>query len=185
MTNFDCQTGRSEVNQGRVIGHKGPVLDIKWNPFNDNVIASSSDDCTVKLWHIPEGGLIRSLADPLVTLAEHKRRVPFIDWHPTANGILFSVGFDHSILVWNVSGAASGRAQLINTIDCHPDTIQSISLNRDGSLLASTCKDKRVRVIEPRTGRVVAIGCGHQGSKSSKVVFLGDTGRLLTTGFSR
>ena len=29
-------------------GHKGPVLDIAWDPFNDNVIASSSEDCVVK-----------------------------------------------------------------------------------------------------------------------------------------
>jgi coronin-2 len=180
------QTGRSEVSQGHVIGHKGPVLDIKWNPFNDNVIASSSDDCTIRLWHIPDGGLgVRALSESMVTLAEHTRRVPMIEWHPTADGILFSVGFDHLILVWNVSKAASGRAQLVQTINCHTDTIQSISLNRDGSLLASTCKDKRIRVIDPRTARVLSQGAGHQGSKSSKVVFLGDSGRLLTTGFSR
>jgi coronin-2 len=41
------QTGRLDFNASRVTGHTGPVLDIKWNPFNDNVIASCSDDCTV------------------------------------------------------------------------------------------------------------------------------------------
>jgi coronin-2 len=40
-------TGRLDFNASRVTGHTGPVLDIKWNPFNDNVIASCSDDCTV------------------------------------------------------------------------------------------------------------------------------------------
>lgn len=41
------QTGRLDFNASRVTGHSGPVLDIKWNPFNDNIIASCSDDCTV------------------------------------------------------------------------------------------------------------------------------------------
>lgn len=42
------QTGRLDFNASRVTGHTGPVLDIKWNPFNDNIIASCSDDCTVR-----------------------------------------------------------------------------------------------------------------------------------------
>ncbi len=28
-------------------GHSGAVLDIKWNPFSDDIIASCSDDTTV------------------------------------------------------------------------------------------------------------------------------------------
>lgn len=39
--------GRVDYHYGRVSGHNGPVTDLKWNPFNDNVIATSSDDCTV------------------------------------------------------------------------------------------------------------------------------------------
>ena len=38
-----------DATVGRVTGHAGPVMDIKWNPFNDNVIASGSDDSTVRL----------------------------------------------------------------------------------------------------------------------------------------
>ena len=36
-----------DINCAKVVGHRGPVLDIKWNPFNDHVIASASDDATV------------------------------------------------------------------------------------------------------------------------------------------
>lgn len=115
-----------------------------------------------------------------MTLAEHKRRVPMIEWHPTADQILFSIGFDHLILIWH-----TGTGQVVGSINCHPDTIQSLSFNRDGSLIATTCKDKCIRVIDPRTGKVVSKGKGHLGSKSSKIVFLGDTTRLFTTGFSK
>ncbi|KAG8036659.1 hypothetical protein G9C98_003981 [Cotesia typhae] len=173
-------TGRLDFNANRVTGHTGPVLDIKWNPFNDNVIASCSDDCTVKLWHIPDGGLSRNLNEWLVELQGHKRRVAYIEWHPVADNILFSAGFDHLVIVWDIN-----RGEAINIIDRHPDVIYSMSLNRDGSLLATTCKDKKLRVFEPRSGIVISEGICHAGTKASKVVFLGGSGRLLTTGFSR
>ena len=48
---FCLQTGRADVNIPRVCGHRGPITDIKWNPFDDNVIASSSEDATVTVHH--------------------------------------------------------------------------------------------------------------------------------------
>ncbi|XP_008198815.1 coronin-2B isoform X2 [Tribolium castaneum] len=173
-------TGRLDFNASRVTGHTGPVLDIKWNPFNDNVIASCSDDCTIKLWHIPDGGLSMHLTEWLVELQGHKRRVAYIEWHPCAENILFSAGFDHLVIIWDIE-----KGETVNVIDCHPDVIYSMSLNRDGSLLTTTCKDKKLRVIEPRSGIVKSEGVCHAGSKASKVTFLGSSGRLLTTGFSR
>lgn len=44
---FHEQTGKLVGSFGRVCGHRGSVTDIKWNPFNDNIIASCSDDATV------------------------------------------------------------------------------------------------------------------------------------------
>ena len=84
------RTGRVEHNVWKVLGHQGPVLgkfkltrrtkltsiltilDVKWNPFNDNVIASASEDCRVRLWQIPQGGLVSDLHKPLVTLTGHR-----------------------------------------------------------------------------------------------------------------
>ncbi|XP_073971921.1 coronin-2B-like isoform X2 [Rhodnius prolixus] len=173
-------TGRVEVNAYKVTGHSGPVLDVKWNPFNDNIIASCSDDCTIKLWYIPEGGLQTHLTDWVADLHGHKRRVGYIEWHPTAENVLASVGFDYLIILWDV-----GKGDALHVIDCHQDVIQSLSFNRDGSRLATTCKDKKLRVIDPRTGFVISEGLCHNGSsRSSKVVYL-KNGLLATVGFSR
>ncbi|GAB6019222.1 Coronin-2B, variant 2 [Chamberlinius hualienensis] len=172
--------GRQDVGLSKVTGHRGPVLDLAWNPFNDNVIASCSDDCTIKLWYIPDDGLKQNLNEWLAELQGHQRRVAYIEWHPTAENILVSAGFDCLIIIWNI-----GSGEAFNVIDCHPDIIYSMSFNRDGSLLATTCKDKMLRIIEPRTGRVLNEGVCHSGSKAAKVVYLGDTGRLFTAGFSR
>jgi len=43
------QTGRVDVNIPKVCGHRNSITDIKWNPFDDHVIASSSEDCTVSM----------------------------------------------------------------------------------------------------------------------------------------
>ena len=40
---------------------------------------------------------------------------------------------------------------------------------RTGSLLATTCKDKKLRIIDPRSGEVLRKGDSHQGNKASKV----------------
>lgn len=51
----------------------------------------------------------------------------------------------------------AGTGQILNTIDCHPDIVHSITFNRDGSRLGTTCKDKKIRSIDPRSGLVVAV----------------------------
>ncbi|XP_066983917.1 coronin-1A-like isoform X15 [Macrobrachium rosenbergii] len=174
------KTGRIDVGTPKVTGHAGPVLDIKWCPFNDNLIASASDDCTIKLWHIPDGGLKSSITEPLVDLQGHQRRVSIIEWHPTAENVLFSAGYDYQILIWNTR-----RGALMQTIDVHTDVIYSLSLNRDGSRIATTSRDKRLRVIDPLAGKVLQEEICHEGSKACKVVYCGDTGRVFTVGFSR
>jgi len=68
------------------------VLDIQWCPHDDDLIASGSEDCTIKVWQIPEGGLTENLQDPVVDLVAHQRRVGLVVWHPTAQNILLSGG---------------------------------------------------------------------------------------------
>ncbi|CAF1186176.1 unnamed protein product [Adineta ricciae] len=174
------ETGRVDVDHPRITGHRGPVVDLKFNPFNDNEIASCSDDGTVKVWSIPNDGLKTDTYQWKVDLHGHQRRVDYVEWHPTAENLILSAGSDHQVILWNVE-----RAEPIQIYRCHPDSIQSVTWNRNGSLFATTCKDKRIRVIEARTGRIVANNIGHQGPKTSKLVFLGDTNRLLSTGFGK
>ncbi|RXM93947.1 Coronin-2B [Acipenser ruthenus] len=41
------ETGRIDPHYPKVCGHQGNVLDIKWNPFIDNIIASCSEDTSM------------------------------------------------------------------------------------------------------------------------------------------
>nr|XP_022307279.1 coronin-2B-like isoform X2 [Crassostrea virginica] len=175
-------SGRVDPKTPHVCGHAGVVLDIKFNPFNDNIIASSSEDCTVKVWSIPEDGLKTNLSEWIVDLHGHKRRVGYIEWHPTAENILLSAGFDYKCVLWNVE-----QAEPVNVISCHDNTVFSMSWNQDGSLFSTSCKDKKLRVIDPRMARVAAESPvqDNLGSRAWKSVFLGDTGRVFTSFHSR
>lgn len=173
--------GRIDIAQPLVCGHTAVVLDIEWCPHNDHIIASGSEDCSVMIWEIPEGGLTRSITEPLVTLEGHSKRVGILSWHPTASNILLSAGCDNVIIIWNVSTAE--KAVVIDSL--HPDIIYSVCWNRNGSQLLTSCKDKKLRIIEPRKQTVILEkDKAHEGSRPVRAIFLSD-GKILTTGFEK
>lgn len=69
-------------------------------------------------------------------------------------------GCDNVVLIWNV-----GTAEELYRLDTlHPDLIYNVSWNHNGSLFCSACKDKSVRIIDPRRGTLVAVrGPGGRG----------------------
>lgn len=176
-----AKTGRVDKNYPLVTGHTAPVLDIDWCPHNDNVIASASDDTTIMVWQIPDYTPMRNITEPIITLEGHSKRVGILSWHPTARNVLLSAGGDNVIIIWNVG---TGEV-LLSLDDMHPDIIHSVCWNSNGSLLATTCKDKTLRIVDPRKGQVVAERARpHEGARPMRAVFTAD-GKLLSTGFSR
>jgi coronin-1B/1C/6 len=164
-----------------VNGHKGPVLDIDFNPFNDSLIASVSEDCTGKIWGIPEGGLKETMTEPLQVLSGHRRKVGTVLFNPIANNILATSSTDLSVKIWDIE---KGTANL--SVDGqHTDIIQSVDWNPNGALLATSCKDKKLRLLDPRQQRVALDGEGHQGVKGSRVTWLGHHDKLFTVGFTK
>uniref|UniRef100_A0A8C0Y5B1 Coronin n=2 Tax=Cyprinus carpio TaxID=7962 RepID=A0A8C0Y5B1_CYPCA len=175
------ETGRIDMSLPTVCGHTGPVLDIEFCPHNDNIIASGSEDCSVMIWEIPDGGLTSPLSDPVVKLDGHSKRVGILSWHPTAHNVLMSAGCDNVIILWNVA-----RGEAVVRIDSvHTDMIYSACWNRNGSQILTSCKDKKLRVLDPRKGSVICEkDKPHEGSRPVRAVFVSD-GKILTTGFSR
>ncbi|XP_064032774.1 coronin-2A isoform X3 [Pogoniulus pusillus] len=178
------QTGKLDPHYPRICGHKGNVLDIKWNPFNDFVIASCSEDATVKIWDIPKHLLTRNITTPKKELLGHVRRVGLIEWHPTANNILFSSGYDYKIMIWNLDSKDAVISNPVKILDIHKDVVLSMSFNTDGSLLATACRDRKIRLIDPRAGTVLQ-EASYKSHKVNKVLFLGNMKKLFSTGTSR
>jgi len=164
-----------------VAGHKGAVLDIDFSPFNDNLIASVSEDCTGKIWSIPDGGLKQNMTDPVQTLNAHKRKVGTVLFHPTANNILASSSGDFSVKIWDVE---KGQASL-SVEGQHADLIQSVAWNDNGSLLVTSCKDKKLRIIDPRANTVSQETESHQGVKGTRAIWLGRKETIFSAGFTK
>ncbi|XP_040273231.1 coronin-2A [Bufo bufo] len=178
------QSGKLDPHYPKVSGHRGNVLDIKWNPFDDYVIASCSEDASVKIWDIPKPFVAKNITNARKELVGHSRRVGLIEWHPTASNIIVSTAYDYKIMIWNLDTEETVIYSPVRTIECHKDVILSMSFNLDGSLLATSCKDRKVRIIDPLKGRIIQESDG-KTHKSSKVLFLGNMKKLISTGTSQ
>lgn len=89
--------GRVEPMPHMLQGHKGEVLDIDFNPFAPNMIATGSDDTTIKVWSVPAEGITAPITASDVTLEGHQKKVTLLNWHPTASNVLMSCSADNTI----------------------------------------------------------------------------------------
>lgn len=158
--------------------HSDTVTDLGFSPFHDGLLATASQDGLVKIWHIPEGGLKESLLDAECTFSHRQKRVETVGFHPTSDCLLHSTSAG-TIILYDLTAE--------NEFFCsneHPDTIQSLSWKQDGTTMATSSKDKKVRVVDPRSNNpIVLMADSHQSIKDSRVVWLGTQERILTTGF--
>lgn len=160
-------------------GHKAAVLDIDFHPFNDYLIASASEDTKIMLWNIPEN-LTTPQNEPVAVLAGHARKVGFVQFHPTADNTLASAGGDLSVKLWDIQKGVC-KAELVG----NTDMVQSIAFNYNGNLVVTPSKDKKLYVFDIRTNKVVMETPNHEGTKNQRALWLGDTNRIVTTGFGK
>ncbi|KAK8123632.1 hypothetical protein PG999_003550 [Apiospora kogelbergensis] len=166
-------------------GHTSAVLDTDWNPFNDRIVASASDDGKVMIWEVPRDFTLFTDAEepadvsPVAKFGGHSRKVGQVLFNPAAENILASASGDLTIKLWDVN---AGTAPLSLK---HPDIVQSLSWNASGSMLVTTSRDKKIRVWDVRQEKPAAEHAGHEGAKNSRVVWLGEQNRFATTGFSK
>ncbi|XP_070999940.1 coronin-7-like [Oncorhynchus clarkii lewisi] len=124
--------------------HADLITDLDFSPFDDNLLATCSADETVKLWRVCEPEQEQP-GGAEVTLCPGEGRLELVAFHPTSSGLL-AVGSTKTAQLWDTSRQQSPLAAL----EPHGDQLQSLSWKQDGSLLASSCKDKKLRVFDPR-----------------------------------
>lgn len=162
-----------------ITGHKGPVLDLEFNPFNDSVIATVSEDCYGKIWVIPPDFTGNQEKESQL-LKGHQRKVGNVSWNPTAENVLATGGTDYAIKIWDVS---TGDEKF--NFAGHGGIIQSLNWNYDGSLLTSFCKDAKLRVFDPRQSSPIGVVDGHNGVKGGRAMFLGKHDKIFSVGFGK
>lgn len=172
-------------------GHRGAILDFEWNPFDDNMLATASEDTTIKIYSIPEdwepinerGGSTKGpdIEESVVDLVGHQKKVNLLRYHPTASNVIASTSSDYTVKLWDIEAG-----QELSTFEGCPDLCHDIVWDYKGNNYATTCKDKDVRFIDARAAKVGAkIDQAHDGVKSTKVIYMGESGKVLTTGHNR
>jgi coronin-1B/1C/6 len=178
------QTGKLLTGHKKITGHSSAVFDFDWNPFHEQLLVAGDEAAEIMLWGIPDGddGLTEDLHTPLQKFPGHRKKVSFVLFNPCADSVIASASWDNTVKIWDMKSAACK----FTISDSHKKPITDLKWNYDGSLVATTCQDKKSRFFDPRAATpLVAEFQAHKGGKPSKNCFLGDKQMMITVGFTK
>lgn len=133
-----------------------------------NLLASGSGDEVIRLWQLPDGA-------PVQTLAGHTASVTRLQFHPTGQ-TLASLAWDGTIRLWNI---ADGTLRVTLTVDGADP--RSIAFSPDGTLLASGWGDGQIRLWRVDDGALLNTLPAHTpGSAVTAIAFAQAGQRLIT-----
>ena len=108
-------------------------------------------------------------------------QVTLVKFNPTVGNVLASCSGDHTVKIWDIE-----KGEAVTTFEGNTELTQDLAWDYQGNILATSCKDKNIRMIDGRTGALAnTITTPHEGSKSVKTVWLGNSGKFATVGFTR
>ena len=149
------KTGKVLPNCHLIKGHKSPVLDLAFSPFHEDLLVTGSDDTTIKLWRIPDGGLDREQGeeDALGVMQGHRNSVKACVFHPSVSGALATASSDNSVRIWDINSSSTAFTSELDLPE--GGSVTNISFNYNGSQLVAACKDKVIRFIDVRQAGIV------------------------------
>jgi len=151
---------RLEADLPLIKGHNGPVIDFEFSPFSEQLLATASEDGSVKLWVIPEEGVTRDVMECDGELRGHSRKLIFCKFHPAADYTLASASADCTVRIWDVS-----HQKCVQTIDECKSTATGLEWSQNGSLLGAITKDRLLTVFDPRRDGTVMSTSTHEGAR--------------------
>jgi hypothetical protein len=175
--------GKGKIGQAAPLfeGHKAPVVDVAFNPFNDYVVASASDDATIKLWRINDAGAqVSGTKESYASFTGHARKVARLVFNPLVDNALASFGAENGIKLWDITKAAA-----VSTIKGPSGQFLDINWSQDGNRLVLPAKDKRIHAYDIRAGTEILSVPGHAGLKGGRAVFYDKLSYIASTGFAQ
>uniref|UniRef100_A0A672RXY8 Coronin n=1 Tax=Sinocyclocheilus grahami TaxID=75366 RepID=A0A672RXY8_SINGR len=155
------------------------VADFCWDPFDTHKLVVAGDDAKIRVWQIPKGGLMETLTEPECVLRGHTEKIYSIKFHPHASSLLASSSYDLTVRLWSLE-----TGEEVKRLSGHQDQIFGMAWSPDGKLLATVCKDGKVRLYDPRKSTLpIQEGPGPEGHRGARVVWVCDGKYLLVSGF--
>jgi len=130
-----------------ITGHTRTVRTVAYSTHLP-IIASGSDDNTVKIWD-------RISGEHKITLNGHTDGVTSVAFSPDGN-TLASGSWDNTVRIWDAT-----TGEQITTLNGHTDRITSVAFSSDGNTLASGSWDNTVRIWNATTGEQITTLKGH------------------------
>ncbi|MCE7010947.1 hypothetical protein LWC34_50315 [Kibdelosporangium philippinense] len=123
-----------------ILGHTGPVYETSWRP-DGQILATASDDKTVRLWDMRDPSRPVALGQPLTG---HTSWVTSAVFRPDGK-LLATAGNDNVVRLWDVSDPAHPTA-LGQPLSGDNGTIYSVAFTEDGKTIATANDDQTVRL---------------------------------------
>ena len=118
------------------------------------VVATASDDCTWKMWSVPNGDLI-------MTGDGHKDWIAGLDFHPRGSHLATASG-DGTVKLWSFS-----KSKCVATYTEHSQAVWSCMFHDGGDFLVSGSMDHTCKLWDVSTGRCRMSLRGHVDSVNS------------------
>ncbi|XP_060028444.1 coronin-7 isoform X2 [Erinaceus europaeus] len=159
--------------------HSDLVTDLDFSPFDDFLLATGSADRTVKLWRLATPGQALP-STPGLVLGPEDFQVEALQFHPSADGILLSA-VGKAVKVWDAD-----KQLPLTELVAHKDLVQSATWSRDGALLGTACRDKQLRIFDPRARPEAAQSTeAHANSRDGRLAWTGNQEHLVSTGLNQ
>lgn len=159
-------------------GHKAAVTDLKFSPFNNSLLASSSEDGTVKLWDVPLEGLKEDLTTEIQIFNNHSKKASLLSFHPSVKEVIASAGSDNDLYAWNITDSSIISSYKMD------EQAYSIEFNAKGNLLGVMNKNKKANIFDVRVPDTQILSVdGHGSSKVQKFGFA-DGDYAFSSGFN-
>ena len=146
--------------------HTKDIETLAFSPSGE-ILATGSDDSSVKLWRVSDGSLI-------TTLDDHTDTIWTLAFSPSGE-TLATGSEDNSVKLWRVSDGS-----LITTLDDHTQTIETLAFSPSGETLATGSVDNSVKLWRVSDGSLITTLDDHT-SLITTLAF-SPSGEILATG---